>query len=146
MRRFGAALFAVATLAACGSGGSPYPAGWEQQPGTPSLWVKGPGALRQTYAYSKEAFDGTLQDLAQREIVNAALRKHGVKLVKSDVYAPCPGVAAIATFARGDETLQDAFAVENGSAVVVRYDRPAAAHDDPAAAAAMQRALCVAPA
>ncbi len=136
-------MFAVAALAACGGGGSPFPAGWQKQPGAASTWGNGE---RQTYAYSNEPFSGTLQDLAQREIVNATLGKRGVKFVKSDVFAPCPGVAAIATFAGGGLTLQDAFAVENGSAVVVRYDRPTDAHDDPAALAAMQRALCVAPA
>lgn len=74
-----------------------------------------------------------------------ALRGRGVKFVKSDVFGPCPGVAAIATFTGGGQTLQDGFAVTGGSAIVVRYDRPATAHDDPAAIAAMQRALCVAP-
>jgi len=108
--------------------------------------MNGTPANRQTYAYSKEPFGGTLQDLAQREIVDAALRKPGVKFVKSDVFQPCPGVAAVATFAGGGQTLQDAFAVENGSAVVVRYVRPTAAPDDAAALAAMQRVLCVAPA
>lgn len=147
MIRFGAALLAVAALAACASGGgSPFPAGWQKQSGATATWVSGTGADRQTYAYSKEAFSGTLQDLAQREIVNAALRKPSVKFVKSDVFQPCPGVAAVATFAGSGQTLQDAFAVENGSAVVVRYVRPTAARADPAALAAMQRVLCVAPA
>lgn len=137
---------AVAALAACGGGGSPAPAGWKQQSGTPATWVNGPPAAQQTYAYTKESFQGTLQDLAQREIVNVTLQNRGIKFVKSDVYAPCPGAAAVATFTGGGQTAQDGFAVVGGSAVVVRYDRPATAPDDPAALAAMQRALCVAPA
>jgi hypothetical protein len=135
---------AAAALAAC-SGGSPEPAGWQKLPGAAATWISRTSSARQTYAYSKERFDGTLQDLAQREIVNNALRDHGVKFVKSDVYAPCPGIAAIATFRGEGQTVQDAFAVESGYAIVVRYDRPANAHDDPAALAAMQRDLCVAP-
>lgn len=133
----------VAALAAC-SGATPSPAGWQPLAGTTGKWVNGTAAGRQTYAYGKERFAGTLQELAQREIVNNAL--HKTKFVKSDVFAPCPGIAAIATFAGGGRTVQDAFAVVNGYAITVRYDRPATALDAPAAVAAMQRALCVAPA
>jgi hypothetical protein len=135
----------VTALAACSGGGSPSPEGWQKSPGVPATWTNGSPADRQTYAYDKASFAGTLQDLAQREIVDTAMRDRALKLVKSDVFGPCPGLAAIATFSGGGQTVQDAFAVESGNAIVVRYQRPAAAHDDPAAVAAMQRALCVAP-
>lgn len=136
----------VAALAACGGGGgSPSPEGWQKFPGSATTWTNGAPAERQTYAYEKAAFTGTLQDLAQREIVNTTLHDRALKFVKSDVFGPCPGLAAIATFSGGGQTVQDAFAVESGNAIVVRYQRPADAHDDAAALAAMQRALCVAP-
>lgn len=136
----------VAALAACaGGGGSPSPEGWQKSPGAAATWTNGTPAEPQTYVYDKASFNGTLQDLAQREIVDTTLRDRALKFVKSDVFGPCPGLAAIATFSGGGQTVQDAFAVESGSAIVVRYRRPAAAHDDPAALAAMQRALCVAP-
>lgn len=144
MRRLTLA-FVLAALAAC-SGGSPAPEGWKNLANAPAVWVNGPPAARQTYAYVKEPFQGTLQDLAQREIVNTTLQNRGIKFVKSDVYSPCPGVAALATFAGAGQTAQVGFAVAGGSAIVVRYSRPSASHDDPAAIAAMQRALCVAPA
>lgn len=137
---------AFAALAACSGGsGSPSPAGWRKLAGSEATWTNATAAGRQTYAYEKAPFGGTLQDLAQREIVNTTLRDRALKFVKSDVFAPCPGLAALATFSGGGQTVQDAFAVENGNAIVVRYQRPSAAHDDPAALAAMQRALCVAP-
>lgn len=135
----------VAAFAACSGGGSPSPAGWQKLPGSEATWTNGTGAERQTYAYDKASFAGTLQDLAQREIVNTTLRDRALKFVKSDVFHPCPGLAGIATFSGGGQTVQDAFAVESGNAIVVRYQRPSAAHDDPAAVAAVQRALCVAP-
>jgi hypothetical protein len=135
----------VAALAACSGGGAPSPQGWKKSPGAAATWTNGTPAQRQTYAYDKAPFGGTLQDLAQREIVNTTLRDRALKFVKSDVFRPCPGLAGIATFSGAGQTVQDAFAVESGNAVVVRYQRPAAAHDDPAAVAAMQRAICVAP-
>lgn len=136
----------LAALAACGGGGgSPAPAGWQKVPGTQATWTNGTSAQRQTYVYAKAPFAGSLQDLAQREIVNTTLRDRALKLVKSDVFGQCPGLAAIATFTGAGQTVADAFAVVSGNAVVVRYQRPAAAHDDPAALAAMQHAVCVAP-
>lgn len=134
----------VSALAACSAGsggGAPTPAGWQHLSG--DTWAHGAAAARQTYTYTKEPFAGTLQELAQREIVNNALRK--LKFVKSDVYAPCPGIAAIATFSGAGKTTQDGFAVVSGSAMVVRYERPANVPDDSAARTAMQHALCVAP-
>lgn len=138
--------FALAVLVACTGGGSPAPEGWKQLAPGSTVWASGAPASQQTFAYTKEPYQGTLQDLAQRELVNSALRNRGVKFVKSDVFSPCPGVAAIATFQGEGQTAQDGFAVSGGNAIVVRYNRPTAAPDDPAALAAMQRALCVAPA
>ncbi len=136
----------LAALAACSSGGgSPSPAGWQKVPGAQASWTNGTPGQRQTYAYDKASFGGTLQDLAQREIVDTTLHDRALKFVKSDVFGPCPGLAAIATFSGSGQTVQDAFAVESGNAIVVRYQRPAAAQDDPAAIAAMKRALCVPP-
>ena len=138
---------AVAALVACSGGGASLsPAGWQKLPGATATWVNGTSARRQTYAYSKQRFNGTLQDLAQREIVNDSLRNRGLKFVRSDVFGPCPGLAAIATFAGTGRTLQDAFALQSGDAVVIQYERPTDAHDDHAAVSAMQRALCAAPA
>ena len=132
-------------LAGCGGAGSPVPAGWQPVPGQAGTWATGSGASRQTYAYSKTPYDGTLQDLASREAVNVVLRHRGAKFDRSDVYPPCPGMGAIATFSDGASTLQEGFAVQGDSAVRVLYVRPAQTPDDPAATAAMQRALCVAP-
>jgi len=135
----------VCALTACkggGGGGAPTPAGWQHLSG--DTWVRGAAAARQTYTYTKQPFSGTLQELAQREIVDNAL--HKLKFVKSDVYEPCPGVAAIATFSGARKTVEDGFAVVSGSAMVVHYERPANVPADSAAKAAMQRALCVAPA
>jgi len=143
VRRFTAACF-IAALTACG-GGSPAPAGWQQLSGSTTTWVNGSAAERQSYTFTKEAFRGTLQDLARREVVDAALSGRGLKFVKSDVFGPCPGVAAIATFTGRGQTVEDGFAVAGGNALVVRYERPATVPDDPAAVAAMQRAICVAP-
>jgi hypothetical protein len=138
-----AACALAAALAACSSG-PPFPAGWQPVPATRSVWQSGAGAARQTYAYSKARFDGTLQDLASREAVNIVLRYRGAKFKKSDVFGPCPGMAAIATFADGARTLQEGFTVQNGYAVTVLYARPAGAADDPAVTRAMQRTLCTA--
>ncbi len=138
-RRTFASVFAAAALLAACAHQSPAPSGWQPQPGASAAWSSG----AQRYAYAQRAFSGTLQDLASQEAVNVVLQHHGAKFSRSDVFAPCPGRAAMATFALpGGDVLEDAFAVTNGKALVVTYVRPAGTAIDPAVEDAMQRALC----
>jgi hypothetical protein len=93
---------------------------------------------------TKRAFSGTLQDLASQEAVNVVLREHGAKFLKSNVFTPCPGMAAIAYFTLGpSQLLEEGFAVQGDQAVLARYTRPVGAAPDPAVSTAMERALCV---
>ena len=132
----------MATLVGC-AGGSPQPAGWQPVPGTPNAWTTGLGSAAQRYSYEKKAFPGTLQDLASQQAINVVLRNRGAKLERSDVFAPCPGMAAIAYFQLGkDRKLDQGFAVQGDNAVIVTYIRPAAAPTDPNVSRAMERALC----
>jgi hypothetical protein len=133
----------VAVLSACSSA-PPSPAGWQPVPGTAAAWTNGSGSSLERYTYVKHRYDGTLQDLASREAIDAVLRHRGARFLKSDIFAPCPGVAAVATFSlpKG-RVLEDAFAVQNGQAIQVEYERPGDAPKSPAVAQAIQRALCV---
>jgi hypothetical protein len=141
VKRLAVIFLALAT--ACGGGGTPAPDGWSAVPGGHDTWSKG----AQRYSYTQISFSGTLQDLASAQTVNVVLRNHAARFIKSDVFHPCPGQAAVATFALGKtQTLEQGFAeLPNDRAVLVTYVRPNGVPVDPAVTAAMQRALCVSP-
>jgi hypothetical protein len=136
------ALLSAAFLAAC-SGGTPAPAGWKPVPGASpdTQWSTGSGLGLQTYGYRKMPFAGTLQELASQQA--AAVAGPGTRFESSDIFAPCPGRAAVATFsAPGARTLLRGLAVRSGTAVLVTYERPAAMPMDPEVAKALEKALC----
>ena len=132
----------VAALAACSGRGSLAPDGWQPVGGAPDAWTKGAGPAQQRYTYVKRPFAGTLQDLASREAVDVVLQHRGAKFRSSDVFAACPGQAAVAVFTEGTRTLKEGFATQNGMAAMVTYERPSSAPDDSAVERAMQAALC----
>jgi hypothetical protein len=134
-------------LGACGAGGSNAPAGWQPMPGASASWTNGSGAARQLYSYEKRFYNGSLRDLASREVVDTLLHYRGARYVRSVPFAPCPGLAAVQTFALSDgATLQRGFAAQpNGQAVIVSYVRPGRKPVDPSVARAMESALCRAP-
>ncbi|HVA34455.1 MAG TPA: hypothetical protein VNG31_09920, partial [Candidatus Baltobacteraceae bacterium] len=118
-----ASCWMIAALVGCG--GSPQPAGWQPVPGSPNVWTTGRGGAAQRYSYEKKPFPGTLQDLASQQAINVVLRNRGAKLERSDVFTPCPGMAAIAYFHLGkDRNLDQGFAVQGDNAVIVTYVRP----------------------
>jgi len=143
MRRHPAgAIAALALLAACSSGPS-APAGWQPVAGATTTWSNGSGATLQTYTYAKKSFNGTLQELASQQAVDVVLRRRGAKFTQSTTFAPCPGMAAIASFTLGtDRLLEQGFAVQSDRAVLVTYVRPKSATFDPAVSKAMESALC----
>jgi hypothetical protein len=135
-------LAASFALGACA--GSPGPSGWQAVPGSPDAWTTGSGASQQRFTYEKKAFSGTLQDLTSQQTIDVLLHHRGSKFQRSDVFPACPGIAAIAFFSLGNgRTLEEGYAVEDGHAVLVGYDRPSAASPDAAAVTARERALCV---
>ncbi len=141
--RFPIALAAALVLVEACSSPPLGPKGWQSDPSVPNSWSTGSGSARQEYTYQSTGFDGTRQDLASRVTIDALIRDRGAKLQSSVPFAPCPGLAAVATFRRGGgTTLQVGFAVRDGHAVRVRYVRPDGAPFDPAVTDAMQRALC----
>lgn len=143
MVRFPIALAAAALLIEACSSAPAGPKGWQSDPSVPNGWSTGSGAAREEYTYQSTAFDGTRQDLASRVTIDALIRDRGAKLQSSVPFAPCPGLAAVATFRRGGgTTLQVGFAVRDGHAIRVRYVRPSGAPADPAVTEAMQSALC----
>jgi len=141
MKKRPIALAACLLLAACASS-TPSPAGWQPKPGATGLWTSSAGD--QTYSYSHRPFTGTLQDLASQEAINVVLRYKGSHFVRSVVFTPCPGMAAVASFTYGGNLLEEGFGLQNGQAVLVAYVRPKDQPSDVAADAAMEKALCVA--
>ncbi|MBV8155700.1 MAG: hypothetical protein JO160_05015 [Candidatus Eremiobacteraeota bacterium] len=137
------ALVCISMAAAC-SAASPAPAGWQPVPGASGKWVQGAGDAEQRYSYETRAYDGTLQALASQQAVAVAQRTPRAKFIRSDVYAPCPGIAAIATFAlTRSRTLDEGLSVQGGQAIVVGYERPAGAPTPQSVTDAMQRTLCL---
>jgi len=113
---------------------------------SPAVWTTGKGVSMQEYDYASKPYTGSLQDLASLEAVDVVLHRHGAKFTGSDVFAPCPGQAAVATFAYGkDRMLLQAFAVQRGQAVLITYIRPKNIDIDPEVHTALDSALCVAP-
>jgi hypothetical protein len=129
-------------LAAC-SGASPAPKGWTLAAGSNNTWVRGGGAGRQQYSYVREAYSGSLTDLASQVTVDVLTRYSGAKLQGSVPFEPCPGLAGVARFSlRGATRLEVGFAVHDAAAVRTAYLRPAATQPDPNVTAAMQYVLC----
>jgi hypothetical protein len=113
---------------------------------SPAGWTTGTGAAQQEYDYQRKPFTGTLQDLASLQAVDVVLHRHGAKFTSSDTFAPCPGQAAVATFAYGkDRTLLQGFALQSGQAVLITYIRPKNTDIDPEVRTVLDSALCVAP-
>jgi hypothetical protein len=141
--RLAGAAVAIA-LAAC-SGGQPAPAGWQPVPGASASWRTGAGASAQRYSYARSAYTGSLHALASQEAVDVVQHYPEAKLVGSDPFLPCPGLAAVETFTLGKHrTLQRALAVQpTGHAVVITYVRPKSTPVDPSVSRALKRALCV---
>jgi hypothetical protein len=141
--RIAIALAASALLLTACSGKSNAPNGWQPVPGASAAWSTGSGAQRQEYSVETSQFAGSLKDLASRVTIDELLRNRGAKLQGSLPFEVCPGAAGVATFTLpGSATLQEGFAVRNGSAVRTRYLRPAGTPVDPAVAPAMQNVLC----
>jgi hypothetical protein len=140
--RFPIAFVCIAMAAACG-GGTPAPAGWQPVPGATGQWTTGTGAAEQRYSYEKSPFVGSLQTLGSQVAVDAVARDRSAKFLKSDVFTPCPGIAAVATFSLSKaRTLDEGFSAKSDHAVLVRYEHPAHTAMDQSVAAAMERALC----
>lgn len=137
------AIVFIALLTGCSSTGPTSPVGWQPAPSATGIWTTGSGAAARRYTYEKRAYDGTLQALASQQAIDVVLRNHGAKFVKSDVFAPCPGLAAIATFTLGKtRTLEDGFSVINGQAALVTYEHANDAPADKGVTDAMTAALC----
>jgi hypothetical protein len=140
-----AALVTAGLLTAC-SGAPPSPDGWQPVPGASpdTQWSSGQGADRQTYEYRKTPFTGTLQELTSQQAVAFVAAEKGARFQGSDIFAPCPGQAAIANFVTRDGRLAiEGLAVINGNAVVVTYLRPNGGSMGVAVAKAFEAALCV---
>lgn len=103
------------------------------------------GAGTETYTYSATPTTGSLTDLASSQAVDTVEQNRGSRLVRSVPFSGCPAEAGLATYtlARG-RVLEIAFSVNNGQAVVAKYERPAAVADAPAALAALRQAVCYA--
>ena len=129
-------------LAGCSSP-SPYPTGWQPAPGASGTWVSQSGPGGQTYTLVKKQYNGSLQDLGEEQAAAVVQKYHGARLTESVTFDPCPGRAAVANFTYGkSQAIQQAFATDNGVAVLVTYIRPAGTQADPAASQAMEHALC----
>lgn len=140
VQRLAAAAAALA-LAACATPAR-GPAGWQPAPGRPGTWVAGTGAAQQTYEYREDSFGGTLPDLASQVAIDAVLHHHA-KMLRSEPFAPCPGLAGVANFSlSGGGSLVEGFRVLDGRSVRVTYRGPAGTRADPAVFEAMKSALC----
>jgi len=140
-------VISAVVLAACGHAASAAPKGWQPLPGASAAWANGSGRAAQEYYYRRVRFGGTLQDLASAVTINVLLHQRAARLRGSVPFAPCPGAAGVATFTLpGGQILEEGFSVSNGESVRTAYIRPAAAAADANVTAAMQSALCVAPA
>jgi hypothetical protein len=132
----------LAVLVACAAP-SPAPKGWQPMPGASAVWSTGGGSTAQEYSYAKNAYGGSLQDLASQVTINALMKDRDAKFLGSLPFVPCPGAAGVATFRLpSGMTLQQGFSVSHGQAVRVTYVRPTGSRVDPNALEAMQNALC----
>lgn len=131
----------VAGLAAC-NGGSMGPDGWQAAAGSTTQWTKTAGGAAQQYSLDEKTFGGSLQDLASQQAINVVLQNKGAKFKRSDIFDPCPGRAALATYESPSVTIQQGISVIGGNSVIVTYTRPKGSTADPAVAAAMEKALC----
>ena len=123
----------------------PPPEAGQPIPGASDAWTSG-GARAQQYSYHRVNFGGTLQDLASVVTINVLIRHRGARFKSSVPFAPCRGVAGVATFTLpGGATLEEGFAVSGSASIRTTYVRPPGA-SDPNAIDAMQNALCVSPA
>jgi hypothetical protein len=112
-------------------------------PGSDSAWSIGNGVHLQQYSLSRSSFSGALPDLASQVTVEVLLRSKGAKLRGSNPFPPCPGEAGLATFSMpAGKTLQEGFAIKDGTAIRTLYLRPIAAPPDPNVTVAMQNVLC----
>jgi hypothetical protein len=132
----------AAVLGACSSG-SPAPKNWRPEAGAANTWSIGTGTQRQEYQYATTSFGGTLSDFASQVTITALTRNRGTKFGGSVPFTQCPGAAGVQTFELRDRTtLQEAFAVRNGQAILIRYVRPTGTPVDANALQAMQKTLC----
>lgn len=140
------ALLIAGLLAGC-NGGTPAPSGWQPVPGaSPGLWSTGSGDALQTYGYERTGFSGTLQELVTQQMTAVAANNKGARFDGSDVFAPCPGQAALVTFSDGNlRVLIRGVALQGGTSVLVTYVRPKSTAMDPAVATAFEKALCFSP-
>jgi hypothetical protein len=138
---------AIAMLAACSHGGTASaPRGWQPIPGASDAWTSG-GTKAQQYTYHRVNFGGTLQDLASVVTINVLIHYRGARFRSSVPFAPCRGVAGVATFTLPDGAmLEEGFAVSGSTSIRTTYVRPPGAPSDPNVIEAMQNALCVTPA
>ncbi len=140
MRRLVGAV-AAATLVACAAT-APGPKGWQPVAGDPNAWTTGAGTATQTYAYAEHSFGGALPDLASQVTIDAVLHHHA-RMLRSEPFAPCPGLAGVARFVLpGGGSLTEGFRVLDGRSVRVTYQRGAGVAADPAVDEAMKSALC----
>ncbi len=135
---------AIASLCACGGGGSPAPKNWSPIAGEKNAWTNGGGSQ---YRYDTASFGGSLSDLASQVAIDALTKNRGAKLQSSNPFEACPGAAGLATFRLdGHGLLAEGFAVRDNRAVRTHYLRPEGARADPDVLQAMQAVLCKPPA
>ncbi len=101
------------------------------------------GAGLERYQYTSYATTGSLPELASSQAVATVQRYYGAHLLSSKPFTLCPGEAGVATYSlpKG-RILEVAFAVFNGNAVLIYYERPKAIAQSPAAVAAMRQSVC----
>jgi hypothetical protein len=135
---------ALAALCACASSGPPHPANWTQS--GKYQWSSMSGAGPERYVYSANPTQGSLTDLASSMAVDTAVRYRGARLVHSLPFSSCPAEAGLATYTLpGRRILEVGFSVDNGQAIVVRYERPTGVAESKEVLAAFRQALCYLP-
>ncbi len=103
------------------------------------------GAGPERFSMKSTPTQGTLSDLASKQAVDTVEQIHGARLIRSVPFGRCPGEAGLATYSLpGRRTLEIAFSINDGKAVVARYERPTSIGDSPAAKQALRQAVCYA--
>lgn len=136
----------VALLCACSGRSSVGPEGWTKVSANSTTWTLGEGSTQQIYRLERAPFTGSLAALGARQTIAVVLGGHGVRLRSTVPFPACPGAAGVATFSSGAQIIESAYAVLDGNAVTIRYERPKSFAESPAVQAAMQRTLCAPPA
>jgi hypothetical protein len=88
----------------------------------------------------------TLKDLANQVTINEILQHKGSKLIKAELYPPCPGFGGLQIFhirsGKTNQTVEIAFSALSGHVVTARYARPAGSRPSKEAEGEMKTAVC----